>query len=191
MITLSVLTPFVPSRLGKLGLLIAELERQIGGLPVEHLYLGDNKRRTVGAKRNALLHAAKGKYIAFVDDDDWIKPTYIRDILRALNKAPDVVTFEQDAYFDGVHGKVEWRLGQHNEEWSPERLTRRGAWHPCVWRTEIARMSVFADVNWGEDWAWAEPLNLLPLKEVHLSKVLHEYHYDTELSEAHQETQSE
>jgi glycosyltransferase involved in cell wall biosynthesis len=185
MTILSILTPFVPSRLDKLTKLIAEVERQVGDLPIEHLYLGDNKRRSVGAKRNALLSIANGDYIAFVDDDDWIKTDYVDAILAGIEETrPDVLTFEQDAYFDGVHGRVEWRHGQANEEFDPSKVTKRGAWHPCVWRREVALLSKFSDVNWGEDWAWAEPLNRLSLRSTHIPLPLHEYHYSSELSEA-------
>ena len=185
MITLSILTPFVSSRLEKLERLIREVEKQSEGLNVEHLYLGDNKKRSVGAKRNDLLSIARGEYITFVDDDDWIKADYVSSIVEALHDTrPDVLTFQQDAYFDGLHGLVEWRHGRENEQFNHEVTTRRGAWHPCAWRTDIARLSRFTNTNWGEDWAWAEPLNRLSLKEVHIPKPLHEYHYSTELSEA-------
>ena len=59
-IQLSILTPAVPKRMLQIAELCEELERQIGGQPVEHLVLIDNKRRTVGEKRDALLRAARG-----------------------------------------------------------------------------------------------------------------------------------
>src|SRR5689334_10344559 len=52
---LSILTPAVPARLRQLEWLMAKIDRQIGDKPVEHLILIDNKRRTVGEKRDALL----------------------------------------------------------------------------------------------------------------------------------------
>jgi hypothetical protein len=77
MIQLSILTPAVPSRIFQLQKLCFELEGQIKGLPVEHLALLDNKRRTVGEKRDALLRAARGRYVAFVDDDDDVSDDYV------------------------------------------------------------------------------------------------------------------
>jgi len=78
---LSILTPAVPSRLGALDALCSELAAQIGELPVEHLVLLDNKRRTVGEKRDSLLRIARGDFVAFVDDDDKVSGDYVQAIL--------------------------------------------------------------------------------------------------------------
>lgn len=186
MILLSILTPFVKSRSSQLSDLIEYLDEQIGALPIEHLTFGDNKRRSVGGKRNALLDIAQGKYITYVDDDDWVDPDYIKTVYQALvDHDPDVLTFEQIASFDGVRGVVQFRHGQENEQFDHTKVTKRAAWHACVWRTSIARLSRFSDVNWGEDWAWAEPLNKLRLKEHHVPATLHEYRFSTKGSEAH------
>lgn len=191
MIALSILTPSIPSRAHLLAELCAEVERQIGDLPVEHLILIDNKKRTVGEKRQALLNAAQGKYIAFVDDDDRIRPGYVEAILKAIESDPHVITFEQAAHFDGIGGKVNFRHGQDNQEWRAGEITQRAAWHVCAWSAQVARRSTFPMSNYGEDWAWAEPLNRLSLVEYHIDKILHEYHYRTEVSEAHPEPTSE
>ena len=51
-VRLSILTPAVPSRWDRLMKLSDELIAQIGTKPVEHLVFLDNKRRTVGEKRD-------------------------------------------------------------------------------------------------------------------------------------------
>ena len=81
---LSILTPAVPSRFGQIEKLMLELHRQIRDLPVEHLVLLDNKRRTVGEKRDALLRAARGEYISYVDDDDYVSNDYVFSLLAAI-----------------------------------------------------------------------------------------------------------
>ncbi len=53
---------------------------------VELLYFMDNKRRTVGAKRNALLSMAIGEYISFIDDDDEVAPNYVDKIIGTIIK---------------------------------------------------------------------------------------------------------
>lgn len=184
MIRLSILTPSIPSRAGHLAELTEAITEQIGDLPVEHLVLIDNKRRTIGEKRDNLLRLANGEYIAFVDDDDTILPGYVEELLSAIEKGQDVITFEQDAYFDGVKFLVDFRHGQPNNELLPDALNIRAAWHVCAWRRAVALRSRFTWKQYGEDWDFCAPLNGLQLTEHHIPKVLHEYHFRTEVTEA-------
>ena len=182
---LSILTPGVPSRWHQIEALHAELARQIGDQPVEHLILVDNKRRTVGEKRDALLRAAGGAYVAFVDDDDAITPDYVAALLKAAQQAPDVITFRQVAVVNGASGEIEFKLGNPNEGFKPGGVTKRNAWHVCAWRRTLAVLSRFPASNYGEDWAFAAPLCALPgLREVHIPAVLHEYHHSAATTEA-------
>lgn len=176
---LSILTPAIPARMDKITALCAKLERQIGSAAVEHLVLIDNRKRSVGFKRDALLRAARGRYVAFVDDDDAVSDNYIFEILKATQSDPDVITFKQHCVVNGQVGLVEFRLGHPNEPFQPGFLTRRNAWHVCAWRRTIAVQSAFPDWNYGEDWAFAAPLCGIPgLREVHIDLCLHEYHHD-------------
>lgn len=182
---LSILTPAVPSRMQQLEKLCAELSRQIGSLPVEHLTLLDNKRRTVGEKRDALLRAARGQYVAFVDDDDAVRPDYIAKLLAATKTNPDVITFNQHCVVNGSVSTVEFRLGNPNDAFLPGGITRRNAWHICAWRRALAICSHFPASNYGEDWAFAEPLcRMGGMREVHLDFTLHEYHHSSQTTQA-------
>lgn len=194
-IILSILTPAVPSRLtGNLNSLCLELERQIGSAPVEHLVFLDNKKRTVGEKRDALLRMARGYYVAFVDDDDWVSANYVSSILAATitrNERPvDVVTFLQQSTVNGIVACVEFKLGNPNDAWTEEVLkqslpVRRNAWHVCAWRRSLAIQSQFPASNYGEDWAFASRLCAIPnLREVHIPQVLHHYIHDSKTTEA-------
>lgn len=184
-LTLSILTPAVPSRIEQLGELCRKLERQIGSLPVEHLVLLDNKRRTVGEKRDALLRAAKGAYVAFVDDDDDVSHDYVIELLRAAAERPDVITFRQAAVVNGQSAVIEFRLGNPNEPFRPGETVKRNAWHVCAWRRSLAVCSHFPASSYGEDWAFAAPLCSLPeLKEVHVPKTLHFYFHSSARTEA-------
>lgn len=111
---LSILTPAVPSRLDQLATLCDEIARQIGDQPVEHLVLLDNKKRTVGEKRDALLRMARGQYVAFVDDDDDISRDYVSRILTAAETRPDVITFKQHAKVNEDEAIIEFKLGNPN-----------------------------------------------------------------------------
>jgi glycosyltransferase involved in cell wall biosynthesis len=86
-------------------------EHQIGEFPVEHLILMDNKRRTVGEKRDALLRAAKGNYVAFVDDDDFISPDYVSLILEKTIGGIMERMSPAEATVDGYAAEIEFRLG--------------------------------------------------------------------------------
>jgi len=181
---LSILTPAVPSRMAQLAKLCDELARQIGGLAVEHLTLLDNKRRTVGEKRDTLLRAARGAYVAFVDDDDWISPDYVSELVKAAREGPDVITFRQRATVNDDMAEVEFRLGNPNEPFQPGGTIRRNAWHVCAWRRTLAIQSRFPANSFGEDWAFAEPLCRIAKTEIHIQKVLHFYRHSAETTEA-------
>lgn len=182
---LSILTPSIPERFLSMMELSDALHMQIGNLPVEHLVLTDNCRRSVGRKRDDLLRVARGDYVAFVDDDDSVSDDYISKILAAIRENPDVITFRQSACIEGRSGLVEFRLGNPNDPFKPGEVTRRNAWHVCAWKRSIAIMSSFPDENYGEDWAFAEKLCALPnLKEIHIPSELHFYTYDSSVSRA-------
>jgi glycosyltransferase involved in cell wall biosynthesis len=178
---LSILTPAIPERLEQVRALSAEIENQIGTRPVEHLVLMDNRRRSIGLKRDALLRAAGGDFVAFVDDDDWVSIHYIQELLHFCKKATaDVITFRQEATIDGALGTIEFRLGNPNQYFAPGVTRKRNAWHVCAWSRRLAIQSSFPDSNYGEDWAYAAKLCALPgLRESHIPKVLHYYKFDS------------
>jgi len=194
-IILSILTPAVPSRFKQIQALCSKIAEQTadGEVPVEHLVLLDNKKRTVGEKRDALLVAARGKYVTFVDDDDDISDHYTDEILEAALEKPDVITFLQSATVNGQLACVEFKLGNPNDAWrgsdlgpgAPIPTIKRNAWHVCAWRRKLAILSHFPASNYGEDWAFAAPLCAMPnLREVHINKVLHFYQHSSETTEA-------
>lgn len=184
-VILSILTPAIPERLDQVRQLCTEFQRQIENRAVEHLILIDNRRRTVGEKRDALLRASHGRFIAFVDDDDWIEPNYVSEILDASVTAPDIITFLQSSTVNGQNGTIEFKLGNPNEPFAPGGTAKRNAWHICAWRRSIAILSRFPPINYGEDWAFAAPLCAIPgLREVHIPKILHHYRHDSKLTAA-------
>ena len=185
-ILLSILTPAVPSRWAQLQKLSDELARQIGDKPVEHLVLMDNKRRTVGEKRDALLRASRGQYVAFCDDDDWVREGYVDEILRAIQANPgvDVVTFNQHSRVNEYTSEVRLQLGNPNHPFNPGGITLRNAWHVCAWRRGLAVQSFFPAASYGEDWQYASRLCAVAKTSFHIPYILHEYHHSSETTEA-------
>jgi glycosyltransferase involved in cell wall biosynthesis len=54
---------------------------------VRHLSLPTATRLTLGAKRNLMVQAARGRYIATWDDDDWHAPTRLAEQLQAIRQS--------------------------------------------------------------------------------------------------------
>jgi len=184
-ILLSILTASIPERADKLEMLTAKITAQIGDLPVEHLVFLDNRKRTIGAKRDALLRIARGTFIAYVDDDDTVSPDYVASLIEAIKTTAspidlvDVITFAQFARVDEAAAKIVFGLRQENQPFIPDTEVLRAAWHVCAWRRSVAILSHFPESNYGEDWAFAEPLNRIARASIHLDKVLHYYRFNS------------
>lgn len=199
MILLSILIPSIPSRIeSHLMPLLRELERQIGDRysnVVEILAFTDNKNRSIGAKRQALLNLSQGQYIAFLDDDDRPEPDYISTIINHLvipEEYPDVVTFKQRAIIDGQHYELTFQHGHPtNDELRPEGAIRP-PWHVCFWRRDVVAHCTFPDNSYGEDWTWAEQANKKAKTSSHIDKIMMTYVFDSTISEApYEQVQSE
>lgn len=179
---LSILTPACWERIDKCRALrdeiLAQIEKQPKGT-VEHLVLLDNRTRSVGLKRQALVDSALGDYLAFVDDDDTVSEDYIQSILEGIETGADVVTFDQHAFVNGEFGKVVMKLGQRDEVWEAGKTTLRNAWQVNAWRREIAKECVFPDMMDGEDLRWSHQARHLAKTSHHIPRILHTYHHDT------------
>jgi glycosyltransferase involved in cell wall biosynthesis len=114
---------------------------------------------SIGEKRNRLLGMATGDYTAFIDDDDQIGRDYIRLVLEALDKNPDVVgiTGEITMNING-RGTVR-RKFYHTIENKVYRTSIRGYERPPnhlnPMRRSIALVYQFIDKSHGEDTDWA------------------------------------
>lgn len=181
---LSILTPTIPSREDKVKALSDKIACQSKGLDVEHLVFSDNKKRSIGAKRQALVDIARGEYIAFVDDDDDISDDYVSEILRGIKSGADVVTFQQTAVYNGLVSTVVFRLGRQDGAFNPGGITNRNAWHVCAWNRQKVKGCWFKENNYGEDLAWCLQARKRVETEIHIPKILHEYHHDRNLTAA-------
>lgn len=185
---LSILTPTIPGREHQLSKLQEKITKQAGNLPVEHLCLCDNKTRSIGAKRQALVDIAQGEYVAFVDDDDDILEGYVENILEAATHGPDVITFEQDAIYNNQRSRVIFKLGQGDGPFAPDGVTIRDAWHVCAWKRSRIQDCSFLFVNYGEDKAWALQARRMARTCVHIPKMLHKYEHNAATTAAPEPT---
>ncbi len=179
---LSILVLSVPSRFDLAPALLEELCKQADGKPVEVLCLFDNKRRSVGEKRNAILGMARGDYVAFIDDDDWVSPDYVDQILSGTESNPDVVVFDHELTIDGGPPKLcEYGRQFHTVD-TPERYQGKPA-HTHAWRRSLAQSVEFEGVNFAEDSTWARRLCAKAKTEYQVGKVLYFYRFDSRRTE--------
>ena len=200
-IVFSILVPAVPSRLARLEKLMAKLSAQAERKPVEVLALLDNKKRTVGFKRDALVQAALGRYVAFVDDDDDVADDYVDSIISAAcQTTADVIVFKQRCTFvnakciscleiDGPPFVIDHDINNpmeavHQFEDGHWRDIKRKPWHHNAWKASLAKSVRFPDTSFGEDGAWCSQLWPLVQSQFKIDKVLHYYQFNGKTTEA-------
>ncbi|WNR46272.1 glycosyltransferase family A protein [Paenibacillus roseipurpureus] len=180
-IVLSILIPSVPERLACLSRMIEQLSLQTTGLPVEILVILDNKKSTIGTKRNTLIAQAKGTYIVFVDDDDRLEPHYVHTLCAQIEAEPnaDCIVFDVAVYFNGRFNKlckygIEYSFGEGHTSYY------RKPNHIMCYAKRIAEQHKFRDISFGEDDEWGGRVSKDIVNQVRIPSVL--YHYDCDLT---------
>jgi glycosyltransferase involved in cell wall biosynthesis len=161
-----------------LNKLINSVESQIGDNPVEFLVFSDNAKRSIGAKRNDLLRLSKGKYVSFIDDDDRISDTYIKDILNEIvNWSPDVIVFDAEISFNGSNNKLV-KYGREYDYCEKSDAYYRHPNHLMVHKKENIT-EFFNNINFGEDDEWASRMLPRIVTQSRINKILYFYDYNT------------
>ena len=184
---LTVLILSLPNRLDSFSRLYKELNKQIINKPVQIIYLGDNKSMTVGEKRNMALSIAKGRYVAFIDDDDMITLDYIESLLEAIEMNPEVITFNVEKTTDGKDKKLhKYYLNNGRSCYlSPDRSHYKMLPnHLCAWRKDVISKD-FPNKSLSEDHNWAESMSGTYSHVVNIDKTLYYYEYSKQYSETH------
>jgi hypothetical protein len=193
---LSILIPSIPER-GKIMIeLWAAVGKQIVDLEYGHPSLGSvelivdetksflNGGLSIGKKRDSLVRRATGKYLNFLDDDEDMAPNYVETLVRLCQSDADVITFRSFCKNDFYWSVVDMRLGNPNEEATPDRIVKRNAWHVCPVKSEYAKLYQFEDSNYGEDWQWFEKVLKHCKTEAHTDQIIHQYNHSSKTSEA-------
>jgi hypothetical protein len=177
---LSILTPTIPERSRSLRFLTSLIEEQAIKHPraIEHLALSDNRTRSIGAKRQALADIARGQYIAFVDDDDDVSDDYVERLLKAAQTGADVITFRQQAIYNGLESEVHFGINNQDGPFNPGGITLRAPWHVCAWRRERVQGCLFSESNYGEDLVWCLQARRRARTAHHIDAVIHSYRHD-------------
>lgn len=145
---------------------------------VDILAYWDNGELDLADKKQALLDAAKGEYISFVDDDDTVSDDYVSSVLDALEHRPDYVGLKLQVYENGRPFVLSHHSLSHGG-WINEgaEYYRRDVTCANPMRTDIARTARFDVVARGEaeDVPWVSQLRGRLRSEVFVDRVL--YHY--------------
>lgn len=116
---LSILIPTVPQRVAMFTQLHAHIMHQVDMANAFGLVevISDNAAvgsKTTGQKRNDLLLAAQGKYVWFIDDDDWISDTAIYDILEGVESEPDAFAIN-GTWSENGNRLTQWFISKDND----------------------------------------------------------------------------
>ena len=186
-ILLSILICTVTTRVEKyLPLLVQEVQRQIDEHPqyeMEILYIGDNKKRSVGRKRNDLLRVAQGEYVCFLDDDDRISPFFVSRIIPHLYMSMDIVCYRVECSIDGAVGKPVYYNKDYAKNTNYPDYYERMPNHLMIVKRKLALQTLFRDISRGEDKDYS--IRLKPLLETQalIDEVLYYYIYNSSTTE--------
>lgn len=168
----------LPERANKLRRLTLELDRQKSKFTGVDYKIHDAGRAIpTGRKRNQLIEQSFSEYFSFIDDDDMVSKDYIEQIMLAIEKSPDVITFNGWMTTNGANRQdFTIRLGSKYEEKNGHYY--RFPNHLCVFKREKVKHIKFPDLWQMEDYQWAKSIHDRGLlkTEIHIDADL--YHYD-------------
>lgn len=152
---LSVLIPTLFERRAKCEQLKESIREKFArlcpGLRLEVAEAVDNRDQSVGLKRRYLLENAKGKYSAFIDDDDEVTDAYFEDFAACFHAGHDVMRIRgQMSEYTFTHS-VDYPL---NGKMYVDGVFVRPPNHLNPMLNDIAKMVVFEDATNGEDLKW-------------------------------------
>ena len=190
---LSILIPTVPSRFDNyLPNILKQINDQITALgrnDVELLVLYDNKKRTIGAKRNQLVSMAQGTHLVFIDDDDAVSDDFVMLVCNALDSHPEIdcIVYDSMCTITNEFGVTKRHCVygvEHEYYTSPDgtRWTGKPA-HTMVYRSIIAKKHTYEDISEGEDMAWVARAHKDIAVQARIDKIMYYYDADYRKSE--------
>lgn len=184
---LSILIPSLFSRSESLSLLLDHLRSQITDYSlIEILVEIDNKEISTGAKRNKLVNRATGKYVVFIDDDDFVPHYYVANMLAFCQLDMDCVAINGTITTDGAN-EIKWRISKDYdnvtviENGNPVYLRKTN--HITAVKRELALLAPFPDKSNAEDKAYSDLLNPFLKTEVKINEPMYWYRYSTKNKE--------
>lgn len=190
MIQLSILIPAVFDR-GYSNIYEQLADQTVGNPSAEVLALFDNRLRSTGRKRQALLDLAQGKFVVCLDDDDGVSPHFVAKILDAIDRNPnaDVIVYNSKSSLNGeepfiVRTGIEFENEQCHKDPDGKRWQdiHRKPWHWCAWSARLAKDAKFPDGYIDDDWYWLRQMIPHVKQQVRIDEVLHFYQYNSKTS---------
>lgn len=182
---LSILICTLEDRLSSFMKLLRELHNQIHEAELQNEIEieseSDNGEMSIGKKRQKLLNRAKGDFIVFIDDDDYIMPSYIAEIAKAIKENPDAdcIGIEGCITFNGINRK-HWKISKDFGSWyEKDGVYYRTPNHISPVRREIAMKAGFIPANWSEDYEYSKAILPHLKKEAYIPKELYHYNYQS------------
>lgn len=177
----SILIPSLNRRKHYLDRLLSVLNPQLND-DVEVIINVDDGEKSIGTKRNELLQKATGDYIAFVDDDDMVEPYYIKEILTAIEKQPDVIGIHLLHIEDNVLRGLTYHSLKYTHWWdelNKENPSLRNYYrnpnHLNPVKREYALAIGFPEINFAEDKDYSYRILPYLKSEIYIEKPI--YHY--------------
>lgn len=185
-IQLSVLIITTESRAEMSMALYRNLLEMAGDREIEILMIFDNRKRTIGAKREAAKSLAQGKFFLFCDSDDAF--VSLDEIYEATFLDVDVIDFKTECTNpDGSTFIITQQLGnqvEHNTVEGKYIDCKRPPFPNCAWNTHKVLGCSFPNVSYGEDWAFVQECLAVVRTEHFIDKVLFKYNFDPKITEA-------
>lgn len=144
---------------------------------IEIIVNSDNMIKTVGEKRNEVIDQAKGKYLAFIDDDDIVSDDYFDLILPELEKDIDGVSWYGLYYVNNTPAMVFNHANKNAGNFKKNGKQYRPLNHLNPIKTSIVKQIRFPEKSFREDSDFSDRLLASGLikTESDINKVL--YHY--------------
>jgi glycosyltransferase involved in cell wall biosynthesis len=153
--------------------------RQLDDPRIRYTRLEPNQGKA--AARNAGIRAARGRYLAFLDDDDVYFPDHLESLVRVLAQGQYKVAYAGTravlGHREGISFVREEELFVWNEAFDRDKLLSKIFLTSCTMmldRAVLARTGLFIDLHFSQDW----DLWLRCAREYlffHVSKVTSEY----------------
>lgn len=154
----SVLIPTMQGREESLQRLLLSIQEKVRRLApdmrVQFSIEFDNKEKSVGLKRDALLQNAQGRYMSFIDDDDDITDEYIEDLWECIKGDYHVMrlfgTIAPYRFFHTLKFTFDDKMATKGDP----PMFQRPPNHLNPMLTDVARLIRFKDATYGEDLDW-------------------------------------
>ena len=152
---LSILIPTLVERRTQCERLKASLRERFAricpNLRLEIAEALDNREMSVGLKRRNLLADAKGRYTAFIDDDDDVTDAYFEDFLACFTAGHDVMRLRGQM---GEHTFTHSLVYPITGKMYVDGVFVRPPNHLNPMLAEVAKLVRFEDATRGEDLKW-------------------------------------